>query len=129
QLLSLFQANPWLLEVMVEIMSIAPALANELARRPVLLDAVISPDFFTPLSDSQKLAASLAHMMESAQDYQDVLDIARVWTNEQRFRIGVQLLRGTIDGSAAGSALSDVAETVLKALGAAVMADFAKRHG
>lgn len=129
QLLSLFQANPWLLDVVVEIMAIAPALANELARRPVLFDAVLSPSFFTPLPDGDANHAAICAQLAQAQDFQDVLDISRIWTNEQRFRIGVQLLRGAIDGSAAGMALSDVAEAGLRALLDRVTADFVNRHG
>ncbi len=129
QLLSLFQANPWLLELVVEIMGIAPALAAELSHRPVLLDAVLSPDFFNPLPATDLLRQSLAEALARGRDFQDVLDLARVWANEQRFRIGVQLLRATIDGSAAGAAMTRVAEATLHELLARVEADFAIRHG
>ena len=49
QLFSLFHANPELLQLVAEIMGEAPRLAEQLARRPLLLDGVLSGEFFAPL--------------------------------------------------------------------------------
>ena len=46
QLFSLFKSNPALLELVAAIMGSAPGLAAQLARRTVLLDSVLSPDFY-----------------------------------------------------------------------------------
>jgi [glutamine synthetase] adenylyltransferase / [glutamine synthetase]-adenylyl-L-tyrosine phosphorylase len=53
----------------------------------------------------------------------------RRWTDERRFQVGVQLLRGGIDGGEAGAALADIADAGLAALLPAVTADFARVHG
>ncbi len=65
-------------------------------------------------------------MLAGAGDFEDTLDLLRRWAGERRFQVGVQLLRGALDGEAAGSALADIAETALAALLPAVEAEFAR---
>jgi [glutamine synthetase] adenylyltransferase / [glutamine synthetase]-adenylyl-L-tyrosine phosphorylase len=129
QLLSLFNANPWLLELVAEIMGTAPALAEILGRRPALLDAFLSPAFLQTFPDTGRLAEDLEYALEPARDFQDVLDITRRWGNERKFQAGVQLLQNVIDGGAAGQALSDIADTLLRALLPRVEAELAEKHG
>lgn len=129
QLLSLFNANPWLLELIAEIMGTAPALAEMLGRKPALLDAVLSPDFLETLPDVERLAADLNYALEAARDFQDVLDISRRWGNERKFQIGVQLLQNLIDGASAGLAQSNIADTLLRALLPCVEAELAQKNG
>jgi glutamate-ammonia-ligase adenylyltransferase len=62
-------------------------------------------------------------------DFADTLDALRRWAGERRFQVGVQLLRRSIDGAAAGKALADIAETALAALVPVVEKDFARHHG
>jgi len=129
QFFSLFYANPGLLELVAEIMAGAPRLAEQLAQRPALLDAVLSEGFFAPLPDQSALAADLGQALAGAQDYEDTLDALRRWAGERRFQVGVQLLRRALDGKQAGKALADIAETALTALLPAVEAEFTRRHG
>lgn len=129
QLLSLFSAHPWLLELIAEIMGTAPSLAVILARKPALLDAVLSPEFLDTFPDAQTLASDLDYALEAARDFQDILDISRRWADDRKFQAGVQLLRGMIDGGAAGMALSDIADTLIRALAPHVEAEFAIKHG
>ena len=63
QLFSLFKQNPGLLTLVADIMAEAPRFADELARRPALLDAVLTTEFSAPLPDRAGLAADLAGMM------------------------------------------------------------------
>lgn len=129
QLLSLFNAHPWLLDLIAEIMGMAPGLAEILGRNPALLDAVLSPDFLEAFPDAPQLAVDLNYALEAARDFQDVLDITRRWANERKFQIGVQLLRHLIDGGEAGQAFSDVADTLLRGLLPRVEAELAIKHG
>ena len=128
-LFSLFHANPGLLALVAEIMAGAPKLAELLAQRPALLDAVLTEGFFAPLPDRSALAADLGQMLERASDYEDTLDVVRRWTGERKFQIGVQLLRRALDGAEAGAALADIAEVALTALLPPVEAELARRHG
>ena len=50
QLFSLMEANPPLLDLLVDICATAPELARYLGRNAGVLDAVISPDFYRPLA-------------------------------------------------------------------------------
>jgi glutamate-ammonia-ligase adenylyltransferase len=129
QLFSLLHANRGLLSLVADIMAEAPLLAERLAQRPALLDAVLTEDFAGPLPDRAALAADLAVALGAARDFEDTLDLLRRWANEGRFQVGVQLLLRGIDGECAGGAFADIAETALAALLPAVTADLARVHG
>jgi glutamate-ammonia-ligase adenylyltransferase len=129
QLFSLFYSNPILLDLVAEIMGDAPTLADWLSRNPHLLDNVLSSDFYAPLDDAERLRDDLDALLREARDYQDVLDLTRRWANDCKFQVGVQILRGITDGHATGPVLSDVAETVIRALWPQVDAEFAGPGG
>ncbi len=129
QFFSLFHANPGLLELVAEIMAGAPHLAEQLAQRPALLDAVLTEEFFAPPPKRSGLAADLDQVLTGAGNYEDTLDALRRWTGERKFQVGVQLLRRALDGGRAGEVLADIAETALAALLPAVEGEFARRHG
>ncbi len=129
QLLSLFQQNPSLLDLVAEIMGAGSRLAAELARRPGLLDGVLSAGFFDPPPPRAELAAEFERALDAARDYEDVLDIARRWVGDRKFKVGVQLLRGGLDGEHAGAAFADLAETAIAGLLPRVTASFARHHG
>jgi glutamate-ammonia-ligase adenylyltransferase len=128
QIFSLFQAHPALLELLAEILGSAPRLAEWLARKPGLLDTVLSEDFYEP-AESLGRDEELEHSLSLAGDYQDTLDAVRRWTNDRKFRLGVHLLRGIADGDRVGPSYSTIAETALGALLPAAEAEFAERHG
>jgi glutamate-ammonia-ligase adenylyltransferase len=129
QLFSLFHANPGLFSLVADIMAEAPLLAESLAHRPALLDAVLTAEFSDRLPGRDGLADDLGALLAGARGFEDTLDLLRRWTNERRFQVGVQLLRRTIDGSEAGAMLADIADAGLAALLPAVTADFARAHG
>jgi glutamate-ammonia-ligase adenylyltransferase len=129
QLVSLFYANPGLLRLVADVMAGAPHLADQLAQRPALLDAVLTAGFFAPLPDLAGLASGLERMLAASGDFADTLDTLRRWAGERRFQVGVQLLGRALDGPAAGAALADIAEAALARLVPAVETAFARRHG
>ncbi|MEN8196268.1 MAG: bifunctional [glutamine synthetase] adenylyltransferase/[glutamine synthetase]-adenylyl-L-tyrosine phosphorylase, partial [Pseudomonadota bacterium] len=129
QIFSLFHANPPMLDMVAEIMGGAPRIADWLSRNPSLLDAVLTGDFMEPLGLQSELEMELEAILEQANDYEDVLELTRRWTNDQKFRVGVQILRGVVGGAAAGESLTAVADTVLSALLPRVETEFARRHG
>src|SRR5207248_6111858 len=102
QLFSLFHANPGLLSLVADIMAEAPLLAESLAQRPALLDAVLTAEFAAPVPEPARLASDLAAVLTGARDFEETLDLLRRWANERRFQVGVQLLRQGIEGSRAG---------------------------
>lgn len=128
-LFSLFHANPTLLDLVAEIMGDAPRLAETLSHSTTLLDSVLSQGFFDPPPPADDLTAELSRALEEARDYQEELDIARRWTNDQKFRVGVQTLRNMLEPQQAAHHLSDIADAALRALAPRVQAEFARNHG
>jgi [glutamine synthetase] adenylyltransferase / [glutamine synthetase]-adenylyl-L-tyrosine phosphorylase len=129
QLFSLFEANPQLIDLLVDIVGSSPALAQHLSRHSGVFDAVIGGGFFAPWPGMAALAGELALRLETEADYERKLDAARRWAKEWHFRIGVHHLRGLIDAQTAGPQYADLAEAVLRALWPVVVAQFAAKHG
>ncbi len=129
QLFSLFEANPVLVDLIVDICSTSPALAAYLSRNAGVLDGVIGGSFFAPWPGTAALTRMLADQLGEAADYERRLDAARRWMKEWHFRIGVHHLRGLIDAFEAGKSYAELAEAVVAALFPHVEADFAARHG
>ncbi len=129
QLFSLMEANPPLLDLLVDVCGTAPQLARHLGSDPGVLDAVISRDFYLPLRGAAALRGNLTRRLQQAGDYETALNAARIWMKERHFRIGVHLLRGIAEPEAAAVAYSAVAEAVVAALWPVVVAEFATRHG
>jgi glutamate-ammonia-ligase adenylyltransferase len=129
QLFSLFEANPQLIELIVDICATAPRLSPYLARNAGVFDAVIGGDFFAPWPGRAALTAALGARLAAVEDYERALDAARAWAKEWHFRIGVHHLRGLIDGFEAGRQYADLAEACVAALWGPVTTAFTDRHG
>ena len=129
QIFSLFEANPSLVDLIIDIVSTAPALARHLARNAGVLDAVIGGSFFAPWPGKAALTALLSDRLASCDDYEKALTEARVWAAEWHFRVGVHHLRGLIDGFEAGTQYADLAGAVVAALWPVVADNFAVKHG
>src|SRR3546814_15273924 len=87
QLLSLLYNNPNLLELMAEIMGIAPQLADRLNRNPHLLEAVLAPDFFDPIPPAEALEAELQLALRDAQYLLEVLEPRQIGGASCRDRV------------------------------------------
>ncbi len=129
QVFALLYSNPRLLDLIAEIVGTAPRLADHLAARPGLLDVLIDIDFLRHQPTLAELGESLAALMKPAKTFEDKLDVVRRWTKDQQFRVGLQLLRGEVDGEQAGYAFADVAEAVIGALYGATIEATAAAHG
>ncbi|MGH1418234.1 MAG: bifunctional [glutamine synthetase] adenylyltransferase/[glutamine synthetase]-adenylyl-L-tyrosine phosphorylase [Hyphomicrobiaceae bacterium] len=129
QLFSLLNQHPGLLRLISDIMGTAPRLASILARRRRLLDAVIDPRTFGPEALSEDLDNVVASEISRAEDFQDVLDRARIVGSEQAFLIGVRVLSGNINAKQAGAAYARLAERMIDALLLEAKKDLGERHG
>ena len=129
QLFSLFEANPQLIDLLVDIVGTAPALANHLAKSPVVFDAVIGGDFWTPWPKLTTLERQLSNLIKLETDYEQKLEVSRKWKKEWHFRIGVHLLRGITNVDQAGAQYAELAETVLKVIFPVVISEFSKKYG
>jgi glutamate-ammonia-ligase adenylyltransferase len=125
----LLQARPGLTEHLAAILSHAPALAEQLGRRPELLDGLIDATAFAPAPPAERLARDFARADRSGDDYQLLLDRVRARVNERRFALGVQLVTGRADPIEAAEGYSRVAEAAIEVLARATIAEFEKTHG
>ncbi|WP_113912716.1 bifunctional [glutamine synthetase] adenylyltransferase/[glutamine synthetase]-adenylyl-L-tyrosine phosphorylase [Roseovarius dicentrarchi] len=129
QVFSLFEANPQLLDLLVDIAGTAPALARYLSRNAAVLDAVIAGDFFAAWPGRVALRADLTARLAREGDYEARLIAARHWRREWHFRIGVHHLRGLIDAATSARHYADLAEAVLSSLWPEVVHEFSAKHG
>lgn len=129
QLFSMLCANRDLLGLLATIMGSAPRLAAILSRRAHVLDAVLAPDFFGGLPTAQTLREHLDLALGEARGYEDLLDRARRFGQEQAFLIGVRVLSGTVTAGQAGAAYSALAELLVERLHAAAESELAAAHG
>ncbi|MEX0350717.1 MAG: glutamine-synthetase adenylyltransferase [Paracoccaceae bacterium] len=129
QLFSLFDANPHLIDLLIDIVGTAPELAGYLSRNSSVFDAVIGGSFFDDWPGRSALQSDLSDRLAGETDYERRLDLARGWKKEWHFRVGVHHLRGLIDGASAGAQYADLADAVILSLLPVVMGNFAIKHG
>jgi glutamate-ammonia-ligase adenylyltransferase len=129
QLFSLLKANPRLLDLLATILGSAPRLAEQLSRRPKVLDAVLDPGFFGALPSEAQMGQAIAAAMPEGLALEEAADRARILGKEQAFRIGVRVLSETVSAVEAGTAFSQLAGLLLGRLHAAVEDDLIRRHG
>ena len=124
----LLSARPALAQILVEILSHAPALAETLGRRAALLDGLIDASAFDPMPSVAELAAGFARA-EPGEGYEHLLDSVRQRVGARRFALGVQIVRGESDPLEAAAGYGRVAEAAVYVLARAAIAEFEKAHG
>jgi len=129
QLFSLFEANPQLIDLIIDICATAPALARHLSRHSKVLDAVLGGTFFEDWPGTDALQIELATVLATADDYEQKLDATRRWNKEWHFRIGVHHLRGLINAQEAGRQYADLAGASVAALWLPITDHFSQKHG
>ncbi len=128
-LFALLKANPQLMNLLAHVMGSAPALAKHLARKPALLDSLLSPDFFEPLPKRDALQAEFDEQLESARSYEEELNLLRRSVHDRHFQAGVQMLLGLASEETLARRLSDIADAAVAVVLVRVEIEFAKRHG
>jgi [glutamine synthetase] adenylyltransferase / [glutamine synthetase]-adenylyl-L-tyrosine phosphorylase len=129
RLISLLLRNPDLVALLALALGTAPRLAAILALHPQVMDALIEPSFFGALPDADRLAAAFSAALREARTYEDFLDRARQFGQEQMFLIGARILSGTVSAEQAGEAFARLADVIIRAVHRAVEENFAKTHG
>jgi len=127
-LFRLLEARPGLFEQLINILTLAGPLADDLGRRPELLDTLIDRTALDLPGEVSELARSMMRN-ELNDDYEKQLDRIRVVTSEQRFALGTQLIEGTHDPLDIAAGLSRVAEAALIAAAQSATQEFAATHG
>ena len=129
QLFSLLKSNPGLLRLLMLILGSAPRLADIITRRPHIFDGLLEPAFANLVPDRVMLSERLELALDHASGYEDILDIARQFSAEQKFLIGARLINGLIAPEAAGRSFSNLAEVLIQAMVDRVTEEFSARHG
>ena len=129
QLFALFEANPPLMDLIVDIAGTAPALARHLAGDAGVLDAVIGGEVFAPWPGMAGLAERLQGAVRREPDHEARLIALRRAVAEWRFAVGLHLLRGLAEPDEIGRRYADLAEATLRAALPLALDDVARRHG
>jgi glutamate-ammonia-ligase adenylyltransferase len=129
QLFSLLVSQPRLLTLLAAILGAAPKLSQTISRRPRVMGALLDPTFFETVPHTEELRQRLVALLDEARGYEDALDRARIFGQEQRFLVGVRVLTGSLSIAEAGAAYTRLAETLIVELFARVSAAFVAIHG
>ena len=124
----LLEARPGLARLFAKVLAHAPALGEQLARRPELFEGLFDASSFEMPPEAEDFAASLSAEM-AGQPYDVALDRARRRVNERRFALGVQLIDQRRDPLEVALGYSRVAEGALIALADAAVGEFEAVHG
>lgn len=123
----LLEARPGLLDLLLDCLTLAPPLADELARRPARLDALIDRSAFALPGTVDELAAEMRGGEDAG--YEQALDRIRIVVGEKRFALGMQLIEAEQDPLDITAGLSRVAEAAIVVAQERAEAEFARAHG
>ena len=126
-LFRLFEERPGLLDRVLRILTLSPTLADALARRTDLLDALIDASALDLPGSIPALAAEMARCEED--DYESRLDRLRQVVGDARFAMGVQMIEAVHDPLDIAEGLCRVAEAAVRTGADAAAAEFAATHG
>jgi glutamate-ammonia-ligase adenylyltransferase len=118
QTLAMLVAEETLTDDLVTTLAIAPRIANILAKRPGLLEALISDVDRKPAPE-----------FEAETDFETKLDMVRRWQGERAFLIGHHLLHGSLAARDAAEHWSDLADTCVRSMAAAAEAETVRKFG
>jgi len=127
-LFRLLEARPPLAKLLAKILAHAPALADQLARRPELFEGLFDASSFEMPPEAAEFAQRLRGSMQG-QSYDAALDRVRRLVNERRFALGVQLIDRRRDPLEVTEGYARVAEGALVALGDEATREFEASHG
>jgi glutamate-ammonia-ligase adenylyltransferase len=116
QIFSLFQSNPHLLNLLVDIINTAPRLAALLSANAKLVDALVPGHIAEDLPDSFP-------------DFESAMDGLRRHVHEGQFRVGTRTLADPVMAIQHGEDYSHLAETAITTIYNAALADIEQQYG
>ncbi|WP_420411242.1 bifunctional [glutamine synthetase] adenylyltransferase/[glutamine synthetase]-adenylyl-L-tyrosine phosphorylase [Roseibium sp.] len=129
QLFSLLRSNPQLLTLLATTMGAAPRMADIVSKRVHVLDTVLDPAFFGAMPSVEEFRVGLDRTLSQSQFYEEALDRARIFAQEQQFLIGLRLISDTLSADRVGFALARLAEVVVDRLMTQVVDHVGESHG
>ncbi|MCZ8106039.1 MAG: bifunctional [glutamine synthetase] adenylyltransferase/[glutamine synthetase]-adenylyl-L-tyrosine phosphorylase [Burkholderiales bacterium] len=129
ELFAILRSHRPVLALFAELLGSAPRLAETVAHRPHLLDALIDPAFGAPQLDVDALARRIGDAVGECALLEDVLDRLREAGQHELFLVGARALSGAISFERVGWAHAAVAEAVIRIALDEVSRRFAREHG
>ena len=129
ELFAILREHRPILTLFADILGSAPRLADIVANRPHLLDAIIDPAFVEPFPPLPALIDRISSAIGEHQQIEDFLDRLRETGQHEMFLVGVRMLSGVLSPVKAGEAYSAIAETLIRVTLAEVERRFAIDHG
>ena len=112
-LFSLLLQQPNALSSLIDMLAMAPKLAQQLSARPNLIDALTSPEFFNA---KMKITPNCySALIPADTDFETAMNIVRRAVHEDQFMFTARLLRRT-NPTGAGEILTDIAEAAITTL-------------
>lgn len=124
----MLEARPGLREMLSNILSHAPVLADALSKRTELLEGLIDTTALDLPPPVETLVTEFGRS-ERGDDYQMLLDRVRARVGEKRFALGTQLIESRHDPLAIAAGYARVAEAAIAVLAKAATAEFEQAHG
>nr|WP_070958789.1 bifunctional [glutamine synthetase] adenylyltransferase/[glutamine synthetase]-adenylyl-L-tyrosine phosphorylase [Hyphomonas sp. Mor2] len=118
QVLSMLVAETALMDDLVTTLAIAPRIADILARRPGLLEALLF------VSDRKETP-----ILDETTDFETGMELVRRWQGERAFLIGHQLLHGQIKARDAAAAWTELADTCIELMSQLAEHETIRRFG
>lgn len=122
----LLHERPAMLQLLGDILSYAPTLADALGRNAALLDGMI--DSSEKMLNKAQYVDQMHAFFYADWDHQILLDAVRNFVAEKHFAIGVGLIEGALPSSAA-AAYCALAEAAMQVLADSAVAEFRQAHG
>lgn len=118
QVFSLFQSNPHLLSLLIDVVTVAPRLAAFLGANSGLVDALV-----------QQASAPLPPPQFETDNFEAAMEGLRRYVHEEQFCIGTRSLADPVMATAYGEAYTPLAETAISTMLAAAQADITRQYG
>lgn len=125
--LSMFVQTPERLAQIIEMMVSSPRIADSLAAKPAILDAMVDPNFFG--ISRADIENGFAEDVLVETDFETAINAARRRTREDQFRVSAGVLLGSLTVHDAPALLTQIAESALKVLGPVAQKEAERRYG
>ncbi|WP_136249039.1 bifunctional [glutamate--ammonia ligase]-adenylyl-L-tyrosine phosphorylase/[glutamate--ammonia-ligase] adenylyltransferase [Halomonas borealis] len=129
--LALLRENPEALEHLMHLCSASPWIAEQLARHPILLDELLTPDTLYTPADKTRLADELRQALGRIPegDEEAEIEALRVFKHAQVLHVAASDIAGTRQLMKVSDYLTYIAEVVLETVLAMAWKHLTRKHG
>ncbi|MCG6122086.1 MAG: bifunctional [glutamine synthetase] adenylyltransferase/[glutamine synthetase]-adenylyl-L-tyrosine phosphorylase [Microvirga sp.] len=129
ELMTILLNHERLLLLFADLLGTAPRLADTVAQRPHVLDAVIDPAFVDPAVDEDVIAEQVRGIIGDPISFEDFLDRTRDAARQLNFVAGARMLSGVFSAERAGESFAAVAQAIIQTSFARVREVFEADYG